>query len=249
MESAGNDTYEMHSLVREWIQDLNKDQAAEIQKCLCEYLCCSLPDEENAKAFWETKLLLPHVIAASANVRIPDNVFYKLDKAYVTCQVWEVRETMLQSWLDDMITRKEDEHKIHRVKLMLASTYWSRGKYDEAELLKLEVVEGRKRVFGDDHAETLKAVSSLASTYRSRRKYDEAEQLELEVVEGQKQLLGYDHAETLQAISCLASTYWSRGKYDEAEQLELEVVEGRKRVFGDDHAETLKAISHFHDVK
>jgi hypothetical protein len=145
--------YEMHSLVQEWIRYLDKDHAAEIQKCLCEYLCCTLPDEENAKAFWETKGLLPHLVAASANVKIPDNVFYKLDKAYVICQVWEVRETMLKSWLDDMTRRKEGEHKILWAKLMLGSTYRSRGKYDEAEQLELEVVEGRKRVFGDDHAE------------------------------------------------------------------------------------------------
>jgi lipopolysaccharide biosynthesis regulator YciM len=92
----------------------------------------------------------------------------------------------------------------------------------------LEVVEGRKRVFGDDHAETLKAISSLASTYWSRGKYDEAEQLELEVVEGRKRVFGDDHAETLEAISSLASTYRSRGKYDEAEQLELGGGRGTK---------------------
>jgi hypothetical protein len=39
-------------------------------------------------------------------------------------------------------------------------------------------------VFGDDHAETAKAISSLASTYQSRGRYDDSEQLELQVVEG-----------------------------------------------------------------
>jgi len=51
LESTGNDTNEMHTLVQEWIRDLDKDHVAEIQKRLCELLCCSLPDEENAKAF------------------------------------------------------------------------------------------------------------------------------------------------------------------------------------------------------
>jgi len=214
LESTGNDRYEMHSLVQEWIRYLNKDHAAEIQMCLCEYLCCALPDEENAKAFWETKGLLPHLVAASVKVKIPDHVFYKLDKVYVICKVWEVRETMLKSRLDDMTRRNEGEHKILQVKSMLGSTYRSRGKYDEAEQLDLEVVEGRKEAFGNDHAETLEAISSLASTYRSRGKYDQAEELDLQVIEGQKRVIGDDHAETLKAISNLASTYRSRGNRD-----------------------------------
>jgi len=88
----------------------------------------------------------------------------------------------------------------------LASTYDLRGQYDKAEQLCLEVVEGRKRVFGDDHAETLTAISDLGFTYRSRGKYDEAKLLFLEVVQGRKRLFGDDHAETLEAIANLAST-------------------------------------------
>jgi hypothetical protein len=41
----------------------------------------------------------------------------------------------------------------------------SRGRYDEAEQLFLEVVEGQQRMFGDDHAKMLKVIASLASTY------------------------------------------------------------------------------------
>jgi hypothetical protein len=41
-------------------------------------------------------------------------------------------------------------------------------------------------VFGDDHVEMLKVISSLASTYRLGGKYNEAEQLDCDVVEGQK---------------------------------------------------------------
>jgi lipopolysaccharide biosynthesis regulator YciM len=85
-------------------------------------------------------------------------------------------------------------------------------------------------VFGNDHVETLEAISSLASTYRSRGKYDQAEELELEVVEGRKRVFGNDHPETLEAISSLASTYRSRGKYGLAEELFLEVVEEQKQV-------------------
>jgi tetratricopeptide (TPR) repeat protein len=92
----------------------------------------------------------------------------------------------------------------------------------------LEVVEGRKRVFGMTMQRRSKAISNLASTYWSRGKYDEAEQLFLEVVEGRKRVFGDDHAETLKAISSLASTYWSRGRYDEAEQLELGGGRGTK---------------------
>ena len=47
----------------------------------------------------------------------------------------------------------------------LAGTYWLRGKYDEAERLELEVVEGQKWMFGDDHAKVVEAIPCLPSTY------------------------------------------------------------------------------------
>ncbi|MBE3045028.1 tetratricopeptide repeat protein [Candidatus Bathyarchaeota archaeon] len=47
----------------------------------------------------------------------------------------------------------------------LASTYSKHSWWDEAEELRVEVIETRKKVLGDEHPSTLTSMSKLAATY------------------------------------------------------------------------------------
>jgi hypothetical protein len=47
----------------------------------------------------------------------------------------------------------------------LAVTYHSFRQFKEAEELGLVVVEKRERIFGEDHSQTVRAMSNLAQTY------------------------------------------------------------------------------------
>ena len=46
----------------------------------------------------------------------------------------------------------------------LASTFWSQGRWKEAEELGVQVVEARKRVLGQEHPDTLTCMANLAMT-------------------------------------------------------------------------------------
>ncbi|KAJ7787178.1 hypothetical protein B0H13DRAFT_1936738 [Mycena leptocephala] len=59
----------------------------------------------------------------------------------------------------------------------LTMTYHSLRQFKEAEELGLVVVEKRKTVLGEDHSQTLRAMSNLAQTYNKLGKLTKAEEL------------------------------------------------------------------------
>ncbi|KAG9090437.1 hypothetical protein FRC07_012108, partial [Ceratobasidium sp. 392] len=65
----------------------------------------------------------------------------------------------------------------------LALTYSDMGRLDDAEVLQVQAVAAIKRVFGEAHHKTLKAMESLASTYGKRRseRHHELTALKIEI--------------------------------------------------------------------
>ncbi|KAJ6484600.1 hypothetical protein C8R45DRAFT_1147366 [Mycena sanguinolenta] len=147
----------------------------------------------------------------------------------------------------------------------LAITYGRLGQFEEAEKLKLEVLEKRRRLLvtyhnleqfeeaaklyivvvkkwkqfaGDDHPRTLGAMHDLAITYDALGRFEEAEKLKVVVLQKRKKIFGEDHLETLHSIDNLGYTYHCLGKLVEAEALLVVVLEKRRELLGDDHLET-----------
>ena len=56
----------------------------------------------------------------------------------------------------------------------LATLYGSQGRYDKAEPLRLETLETRKRVLGEDHPDTLWLIYSIANVGALRGQPGEA---------------------------------------------------------------------------
>ena len=75
----------------------------------------------------------------------------------------------------------------------LARTYSDKGKWDEAEQLKIQVLDMKKKLLGAEHPDTLLSMANLARTYSDKGKWDEAEQLEIQVLDMRKKLLGAEH--------------------------------------------------------
>ena len=71
----------------------------------------------------------------------------------------------------------------------LASTYWSQGRWKEAEELHVLVMETSMRVLGEEHPDSLRSMTNLAFTYRSQSRWKEAEELEL-LIENRKGVPG-----------------------------------------------------------
>ncbi|KAK4220592.1 kinesin light chain [Podospora fimiseda] len=79
----------------------------------------------------------------------------------------------------------------------LASTYRNQGRWEEAEMLFVQVMETRKTKLGAYHPYTLTSMANLASTYRNQGRLEEAEKLFVQVMETSEMKLGADHPDTL----------------------------------------------------
>ena len=102
--------------------------------------------------------------------------------------------------------------------------------FRSAEQLEIQVVDTRRRIFGEGHPDIIKGVASLA-TMRSQ---------------GNKianRLLGEEHRKTISAMSNLSSTHESLGKCADGEQLATQVVDTRRRIFGEGHPDTIEVVS------
>ena len=113
------------------------------------------------------------------------------------------------------------------------------GDFNNAEQLKIQVMEMRTKLLGAEHPDTLSSVGNLACTYRDQGRWNEAEKLEIQVMEMRKKLLGAEHPDTLISVGNLANTYRNQGRWNEAEQLEIQVMEMRKKLLGAEHPDTL----------
>jgi len=99
-------------------------------------------------------------------------------------------------------------------------------------------VSARRKASGDDHPETLVAVSGLARLLQDEGKLDEAEPMLREVLARFRRVVGENHPDTISAITNHAGILALQKKLQEAEPLWRESVERALRVFGKDHART-----------
>ena len=65
----------------------------------------------------------------------------------------------------------------------------NQGRWEEAEIMEVQVMETKKRVLGEEHPDTLTSMVYLASKYRNQGQWEEAKKLELQVIETWKRVL------------------------------------------------------------
>ncbi|RMD42060.1 hypothetical protein DV735_g3066, partial [Chaetothyriales sp. CBS 134920] len=78
-----------------------------------------------------------------------------------------------------------------------------------------EVLAKQQQLLGEDHPDTIDAMSSLASTLHAQGKLEEAARIQKEVLAKRQQLLGEDHPGTIDAMNKLASIHHDQGRQEE----------------------------------
>ena len=63
----------------------------------------------------------------------------------------------------------------------LAETYYGMERYTEAEELMIQVLDGRNRILGVEHPDTINARSNLVEIYKNLRKYRVAKKLDIKL--------------------------------------------------------------------
>jgi tetratricopeptide (TPR) repeat protein len=126
----------------------------------------------------------------------------------------------------------------------LAGTYRDQGRWKEAEILFLQVLEVKTRVLDDnDHLSILATRNNLATTYYVQKRWKEAEELQVQVMETCLRVFGAEDPHTLISKANLATTYSKQGRLKEAEELDVQVLETCLRVLGAEHPYTLGSMA------
>jgi tetratricopeptide (TPR) repeat protein len=86
-----------------------------------------------------------------------------------------------------------DHPNVTTVKHNVASTYATLGDTKTAEKLEREILDTRRRVFGNDSPEVAASLEALAVTLTNERRYDDASASFIEALEIYERTVGSDH--------------------------------------------------------
>ena len=119
----------------------------------------------------------------------------------------------------------------------------SMSKYEAAMPYYRRALEGYRRVFGSDHADTLMSVNNIGFLLHSMGKNEEALESYREELECRRRVQGDGHPDTLGSIHNMGFLLQAIGRIEEAMPYCLEAMEGRRSLLGDNHPDTLDSIS------
>ena len=239
----------MHPLVHEWARlQLAGGDVPHFQDAAVRILCCAAIAENH----WVFQYLYSHIRALSS-------IWKTLHANDAGSFNYILRESgmygdalRLQEISHDTVSETLELCHPNTIKASanLAVTYALLGRYQDAELLQVEVLKQRTKLLGIDHPDTIMASANLAATYSQLGRYQDAELLEVEVLKQRTKLLGIDHPDTIRASENLAVTYHKLQRYGDAEQLQMEAVKRFTNILGDHHPETIHAskwLDHMRD--
>ena len=98
----------------------------------------------------------------------------------------------------------------------LANTMRYQGQIKEAGQLQRVILEKRRSILGEEHQDTLTAISNLTNTLNNQG-WMEAAQLHRVVLEKRRRIHGEEQPDTLTAMSNFAHTLRDQGQMKEAE--------------------------------
>ena len=94
--------------------------------------------------------------------------------------------------LESDLVQKDEDNRIN-VEWRFGMCLFSDGRYIEAEISFVQVMETRKRVLGMEHPSTLASMNNLAFTRKGQDRDKEAITLMKECVQLRERVLGPDH--------------------------------------------------------
>jgi tetratricopeptide (TPR) repeat protein len=155
---------------------------------------------------------------------------------------WRGAESSAELLANKALAQADRLHNQHPAYLAVRNELgWAicrNGRFEEAERMLRQVLDGRENVLGAEHADTLDTRHKFAWVVGKRGNWEAAETQLREVLEARTHLLGAEHPDTLHTRCCLAWAAVERGRLAEAETEYRELFAVRSRVLGEDHAET-----------
>jgi tetratricopeptide (TPR) repeat protein len=104
-------------------------------------------------------------------------------------------------------------------------------------------LQGKVKVLGLQHPETLVSSHNLASALRKLERYEEAEEHALDAWKGREKVLGPGHRDTLSSLALLGRMQAEQGKYAESEASTTKALGGLRELQNPDEQELLDTVA------
>ncbi len=128
------------------------------------------------------------------------------------------------------------------IKQQMSAVYYENGMYRDTLEIRKEVLEKMKKVLGEEHPDTLRAMANLADIYHIARYNRDEFKIRTEAIEGMKKVLGEEHPDTLMTMNNLGNNTFMVSRSN-ALEIRKEVSEKMKKVLGEEHPNTLHVMS------
>jgi len=143
------------------------------------------------------------------------------------------------------IEREFKDQPLIKARLLdtVASTLEALGRLGPAMAPQAEALEIRRRLLGDEHADTLESLSTMGRLLVAQGRLVEATPYYRSVVDGRKRVLGDDDVNTLIAINNMGFLHEAQENPEEALACYTEGLDRARRVLGSDSDVTLALIN------
>jgi eukaryotic-like serine/threonine-protein kinase len=132
-----------------------------------------------------------------------------------------------------------------RLKAVLAERYFGLGLVNSSLSLREQSLAIRRRVLGDDAADTIDALLAVGQTLAEQGKFAAAIVYIRDAIEKSRRVRGDDHPATLLAISAMGVYLSDWGRFAEAAPYHREVFERTRGLHGEEHPDSIEALNNY----
>ncbi|KAF8533194.1 hypothetical protein BDD12DRAFT_947879 [Trichophaea hybrida] len=126
---------------------------------------------------------------------------------------------------------------------LVGIVFWEKGDYSSALKWYQRALDGREKILGRDHPDTLTTVNNMALVFDKQGEYIKALEWYQRVLDGREKILGRDHPHTLTTVSNMALVFGNQGEYIKALEWYQRALDGWEKILGRDHLDTLTTVS------
>jgi tetratricopeptide (TPR) repeat protein len=124
----------------------------------------------------------------------------------------------------------------------LGTTYSKIGEFQKALEYKVQALEIRQQLFGEQHPDTAQSFNNVGYSYGELRNHEKALEYQLRALEIQKKICGEQHPNTATYFNNVGITYGDLGDHKKALEFQLRALEIRKQILGEQHPDTANSL-------
>ncbi|MGB3509845.1 MAG: tetratricopeptide repeat protein [Microcoleaceae cyanobacterium] len=258
LQRTGEDSYQLHPLIREFISN-KREQSEKAENLKSRYVrvlvavAQTITENLTLDEIHTLAPNIPHLEEATTtltNYLEKKNIvpaFTGLGRYYTSQGYYQQAQHCYEKCLEEVKLRSEsNDSDIATALNNLADIYRIQGRYTEAETLFQEALQVWQELLGNQHPNVASGLNNLASLYSAQGRYAEAEPIYKEALDLRKRLLGNEHPNVALSLKNLAELYYYQGRYSAAKALYTEALEINKQLLRSDNpavAQTLNDLA------